>query len=66
MKLSYPYLSEVFIIENQAVNTLDETILKFMETVLAHDYKVFMIENKDYPVLAKEKRRTVDEDLCEF
>ena len=30
------------------------------------DYKVFMIENKDYPVLAKEKRRTVDEDLCEF
>lgn len=57
---------KLFITVNLRSYYNDETILKFMETVLAHDYKVFMIENKDYPVLAKEKRRTVDEDLCEF
>ena len=57
---------KLFITVNLRSYYNDETILKFMETVLAHDYKVFMIENKDYPVLAKEKRRIVDEDLCEF
>lgn len=44
----------------------DENIAEFMKTVLSHEFKVFMIENKDYTLLDKEKRLTVDEDLCEF
>ena len=34
MKLSYPYLSEVFIIENQAVNTLVVESQKFFREIL--------------------------------
>ena len=38
---------KLFITVNLRSYYNDETILKFMATVIAHDYKVFMIENKD-------------------
>ena len=44
----------------------DDVIKKFMQTVVSHDFKVLMIENKAYSLLDEEKRLTVDEDLCEF
>lgn len=57
---------KLFITLNMRAYFHDKIINNFMETVIAHQYKVFMIESKDYPLLKQEKRRTIDEDLCEF
>ena len=36
----------------------------FLETVLAHNYNVIMIENKEYTLLPLEKRAIIDNDKC--
>lgn len=38
----------------------------FMKTVAAHGFRVLLIDNQTYPVLAWEKRRIIDIDLCEL
>lgn len=44
----------------------DEVITQFMETVLSHEFKVLMLESSAKDVLKREKRLTIDRDLCEF
>lgn len=44
----------------------DDVVERFLETVIAHEYKVLMLESQAYPRLSLEKRRTIDADLCEF
>ncbi len=44
----------------------DKEAEEFMTTVILHDFKVIMFENKDYNRLKHELRRTIDEDLCVF
>ena len=38
----------------------------FADTVLAHGYRVLLLDNHAYPSLAMEKRLIVDADLCEI
>ena len=38
----------------------------FLDTVIRHGYQLFMIENKEYPLLVLEKRYIIDKDLCEI
>lgn len=57
---------KMFITVNMRSYFSDGVIENFMKTAASHEYKVFMIESKSYPLLASEKRLTIDEDLCEF
>lgn len=58
--------NKLFITLNMRAYFNDRIIENFMETILAHQYKVLMLESKDHKLLKQEKRRTIDEDLCEF
>lgn len=44
----------------------DDEAELFMKTVIDHDFKIVMIENKEYNKLKHELRMTIDADLCEF
>lgn len=44
----------------------DETVARFLETALAHEYKVLLIDAHAATRLHCEDRLTVDTDLCEF
>lgn len=57
---------KVFCFINMRAYFLDEAMERFVQTCLSHEYKLLMIESKDYPVLKREKRITIDMDLCEF
>lgn len=57
---------KMFITVNMRSYFSDGVIENFMKTAASHGYKVLMIESKSYPLLAYEKRLTIDEDLCEF
>lgn len=43
-----------------------EELQDFANTVLAHGYRVLLLENHAYPSLSMEKRLIVDTDLCEI
>lgn len=57
---------KLFITVNMRSFFSDTVIESFMQTAISHEYKILMIESKSHPLLALEKRLTVDEDLCEF
>ena len=38
----------------------------FIQTVVAHDLRVLLVDNQAYPLLPLEKRRIIDSDLCEI
>lgn len=57
---------KLFITVNMRSFFDDAFMETFMNSVLVHQYKVLMIENKAYDKLNSEKRFTIDEDLCEF
>lgn len=57
---------KLFITVNLRNYFTDDIVEEFMETALAHEYKVLMIESRAYPLLKTEKRLTIDADLCEF
>lgn len=57
---------KLFIIINMRSYFSDEIIDNFIKTSLSHEYKVLMIDSKSHPLLTKEKRLTIDIDLCEF
>lgn len=43
-----------------------EELQDFADTVLAHGYRVLLLDNHAYPRLSMEKRLIVDTDLCEI
>lgn len=43
-----------------------EELQDFADTVLAHGYRVLLMDNHAYPRLSVEHRLTVDKDLCEL
>jgi CRISPR-associated protein Csn2 len=57
---------KLFITLNMRSFFEDNVMESFLQTVVSHEFKVLMIENKAYERLSFEKRLTVDEDLCEF
>ena len=44
----------------------DDAAERFLNSVVAHEFHVMLIDSLDHPRLSAERRITVDEDLCEF
>lgn len=57
---------KLFIFINLRSYFPDSELQAFLETVLAHEYKILLIDNKAYDILSIEKRVIIDEDLCEI
>lgn len=57
---------KLFVTVNMRSFFADNVVERFMETVVAHEYKVLMIESRALPKLKWEDRVTIDVDLCEF
>lgn len=57
---------KLFCFVNMRAYFLDAAIDNFIQTCIAHENKILMIESKTYPILPNEKRITIDMDLCEF
>ncbi len=57
---------KLFVFVNLRSYISDAEAEAFFETVLSHQFKVVLIENKEYNRIALEKRYIVDEDLCEI
>lgn len=57
---------KLFIFVNMRSYFEDEELELFFETVLAHEYKLLLIDSHAAPLLKNEKRLVIDEDLCEF
>lgn len=57
---------KLFIMVNMRSFFPDDVVEEFMATVVAHEYKVLMIESQSRSLLKWEERETIDVDLCEF
>lgn len=67
MQLVREFDSEkVFVFVNLRSFVNIEELQLFADTVLAHGYRVLLIDNFGYPRLSAEKRLIVDKDLCEI
>ena len=56
----------LFIFVNMRSYFSDDTMEKFLSTVLSHDYRILLLDGWSHPLLSIELRYTVDADLCEF
>ena len=57
---------KVFVFVNLRSFIRLEELQNFADTVLAHGYRVLLLDNHAYPSLSMEKRLIVDADLCEI
>lgn len=57
---------KVFAFVNLRSFVKTEELQNFADTVLAHGYRVLLMDNHAYPRLSEERRLIVDEDLCEL
>lgn len=45
---------------------IDTEMENFLKEVIARDYQVLLLENKEYPILKGERRYIIDAGLCEI
>lgn len=57
---------KLFITVNMRSFFDDETVESLCETVMKHELKLLMVENKEYDMIKCEYRIIVDSDLCEI
>ena len=57
---------KLFVTVNMRSYISDREMTRFADTALSHGYHLLMLENREYPRLAQEKRWIVDSDLCEI
>lgn len=57
---------KLFIFVNLRSFYSDEELLPFLQTVMAKEYKVLLIDSTSNDIIPFEKRLTIDTDLCEF
>lgn len=57
---------KVFVFVNLRSFVRTGELQDFADTVLAHGYRILLIDNFAYPKLTGERRLIVDEDLCEL
>lgn len=57
---------KLFVTVNMRSYISDREMAQFADTALSHGYHLLMLENREYPRLAQEKRWIVDSDLCEI
>ena len=58
--------AKLFVTVNMRSYVSDRDMGLFADTVLSRGYMLLMLENREYPRLAQEKRWIVDGDLCEI
>ncbi len=58
--------SKLFIMINMRSYFDDDEMEQFCATVLEHDIKMLLIDNKENRKLSSEKRLLIDDDLCEI
>ena len=59
-------INKLFILLNFRNFFDDMETSRFLDTVLDHGLRILMLESASFPLLEKEKRLTIDQDLCEF
>lgn len=57
---------KLFIMVNMRSWFTEEEMQLFIQTVMVHKYRVFLIDNREYPRFSMEKRIIIDRDLCEI
>ena len=57
---------KVFIFVNLRSYYPDEELIPFLDTALAHEYRILLVDNQAYDLLPCEKRYIIDADLCEI
>ena len=59
-------LASVFVLVNLRSLLDDKTMELFTESCCQKEYKILLIDNKEYNKLSRENRLLIDADLCEF
>lgn len=57
---------KLFIFVNLRSYYADEEIQSFLDSIIAHEFRVFLIDSVSRERLFNELRVTIDDDLCEF
>ena len=57
---------KLFVFVNLRSWFTDNEVSLFVKTVLAHKYRILLIDNCEYPKLENERRIIIDRDLCEI
>ena len=57
---------KLFVTVNMRSYVPDREMELFAQTALSRGCRILMLENREYPRLAQEKRWIVDSDLCEI
>lgn len=57
---------KLFVFVNLRSWFTDNEVSLFVNTVLAHKYRILLIDNCEYPKLENERRIIIDRDLCEI
>lgn len=55
---------KLFITINMRSYFIDEEMELFTESIIGHNIKLLMIENREYSKLSNEKRLIIDKDMC--
>lgn len=58
--------NRLFIFVNLRSYYSDDDLSAFFSSIVAHEYRVFLVDNTAGQLLPSERRVTVDNDLCEF
>lgn len=57
---------KLFVLLNVRSFMIDTEMENFLKEVIARDYQVLLLENKEYPILKGERRYIIDAGLCEI
>lgn len=64
--VEYFECEKIFILVNMRSFVEDEEMQKFIDAALTREYQIVLLDNREYPLLKKEKRCVIDADLCEI
>lgn len=57
---------KLFVFVNLRSFYSDDAVSRFLQTSLAHGYKLLLVDSQEYPCLPEERRLVIDKDLCEI
>ena len=60
------FLDEIAIFVNLRSYFPDDSISRFLQTALDHQYRLLLVDAWEHPKLPEEQRLIIDKDLCEI
>ena len=60
------FLDEIAILVNLRSYFPDDSISRFLQTALDHQYQLLLVNAWEHPKLLEEQRLIIDKDLCEI